>query len=61
MPQANQYMVKAKCSYGKPGDVIELEGDLTDRQKVMLKPYDAPDVKKLEVATPNKAPAKDGK
>jgi len=49
MPQAKQYRVKLNnCSFGKKGDVIELAGELTDRQKVMLTEYKAPEVKKVE-------------
>jgi len=46
-----QYVVAlAHCSWGKKGDVVELEGDLTPRQSAMLKPYKAPEVKKLATA-----------
>lgn len=47
MPQANVFRVKCKGTYGKKGDLVELpiEHDaLTDRQKVMLEPYVAPEV-----------------
>jgi len=48
---AKQYVVALpSCSWGKKGDVIELEGDLTPRQSAMLKPYQAPEVKKLVTA-----------
>lgn len=53
---ANQFVVTLNnCSYGKKGSVVELDGELTDRQKVMLAPYKAPEVKQLKTA---KAPAK---
>ena len=50
MPQANKYefVVTQKSSYGDRGDLVELESDeLTDRQKLMLKPYKKPQAKKL--------------
>ena len=33
------YEIKLTGTYGKQGDVVEIEGELTDRQKIMLKPY----------------------
>lgn len=50
------YVVTRAGSYGKVGDTIELGGDLTERQKAMLKPYEKPvlevksDGKELEAA-----------
>ena len=56
MPQA-KFVVKCKSTYGKKGDVIELNTDkLTDRQAVMLEPYKAPEVK--SVKTESKADKK---
>ena len=49
------------CTYGSKGEVVELDvpaSGLTDRQKTMLKEYQAPTVKKLEVATPDKSDGK---
>lgn len=54
MPQAKQFIVKCKCTYGKKGDIVELPFDkLSVRQSVMLSPYKAPEVKK---ATEQKKP-----
>lgn len=47
MPQANMFLVKCKGTYGKKGDIVKLDiahDALTDRQKVMLEPYKAPEV-----------------
>lgn len=38
---------KMKCNYGNKGDIVEISAkELTDRQKVMLKEYAEPEVKK---------------
>ncbi len=42
MDSKKDYEVLRTGSYGKKGDVIKLEGDLTERQKIMLKPYEKP-------------------
>lgn len=47
------YIVKHNNSYGNKGDIVKLDKPLTDRQKVMLEPYEKPvlassDTKKLE-------------
>lgn len=46
MPQAN-FVVKAGCSYGAKGQIVTIDvpdAGLTDRQKVMLAPYEAPEI-----------------
>lgn len=40
------YMVKSRCSYGEKGEIIDLDGDLTERQKAMLVEYKKPVAKK---------------
>lgn len=52
---------KTKCSYGEKGEVVKMklpDGELSDRQAVMLKHYEAPTVKgddsKKELAAANK-------
>ena len=52
MPQA-KFVVKCSGTYGKVGQVVILptekltNGELTDRQKIMLKPYVEPEVNDL--------------
>lgn len=42
----SKFVVLRSGSYGQKGDVIALDtNELTERQKVMLKPYEAPKVK----------------
>ncbi|MEQ3653691.1 MAG: hypothetical protein ABNH21_06590 [Glaciecola sp.] len=48
---ANQFVVTLNnCSYGKKGTVVNLNGELSARQKVMLKPYKAPEEVNLTTA-----------
>lgn len=45
------FVVTRAGSYGKPGDVVKVEVDkdgLSDRQKVMLKPFEAPTVEVVD-------------
>ena len=49
---ANKYIVTVQsCNLGNKGDIVELDTDeLTERQQVMLKPYEEPKAKKLVTA-----------
>jgi len=45
---AKKYVVIKDSNFGKKGAIVEKDGELTERQKVMLKPYDEPKVSKAK-------------
>ena len=36
------YIVTKGCNYGVVGELVDIDKPLTERQKVMLKPYEPP-------------------